>query len=98
MPRRKVVTKRPVLPDPRYGDVFVTRCINVLMKCGKKSVAERIMYGAMDVLGEQTGEEPLKVFRQAWITCALSSKCGHAEWEGPPTRFQWTSRLSDGSL
>ena len=65
MPRRKVVTKRPVLPDPRYGDVFVTRCVNVLMKRGKKSVAERIMYGAMDVLGEQTGEEALKVFRQA---------------------------------
>ena len=65
MPRRKVVTKRPVSPDPRYGDVFVTRCVNVLMKRGKKSIAERIMYGAMDVLAEQTGEEPIKVFRQA---------------------------------
>lgn len=65
MPRRKVVAKRPVLPDPKYGDTFITRCVSVLMKQGKKSVAERIMYGALEVIRERTGEEPLKVFRQA---------------------------------
>jgi small subunit ribosomal protein S7 len=65
MPRRKVVAKRPVLPDSKYGDVFVTRCVNVLMKEGKKSLAEHIMYGALEIVQERLGEDPLKVFRQA---------------------------------
>ena len=66
MPRRKVVAKRPVLPDSKYSDQFVTRCVNVLMKRGKKSLAERIMYSALDIVRERTGEDPLKVFRQAY--------------------------------
>ena len=65
MPRRKVVVKRPVLPDSQYSDQFVTRCVNVLMKRGKKSLAEHIMYGALEIVRERTSEDPLKVFRQA---------------------------------
>ena len=65
MPRRKVVAKRPVPPDAKYNDQFITRCINVLMKEGKKSLAEHIMYGALEIVRERTGEDPLKVFRQA---------------------------------
>ena len=65
MPRRKVVAKRPVLPDSKYGDLFVTRCVNVLMKQGKKNLAEHIMYGALEIVQERLGEDPLKVFRQA---------------------------------
>ena len=65
MLRRKVVAKRPVLPDAKYNDLFITRCINVLMKQGKKSLAEHIMYGALEIIRERTGEDPLKVFRQA---------------------------------
>ena len=65
MPRRKVVAKRPVLPDPKYNDLFITRCVNVLMKQGKKNLAEHIMYGALEIVRERTGEDPLKVFRQA---------------------------------
>jgi len=65
MPRRKIVTKRPVLPDSKYNDLFITRCVNVLMKQGKKSVAEHIMYGALEIIRERIGEDPLKVFRQA---------------------------------
>ena len=65
MPRRKIVAKRPVLPDAKYNDQFITRCINVLMKEGKKSLAEHIIYGALEIIGERTGEDPLKVFRQA---------------------------------
>ena len=65
MPRRKVVAKRPVLPDSKYNDLFVTRCDNVLMKQGKKSLAEHILYGALEIVRERTGEDPLKVFRQA---------------------------------
>jgi len=65
MPRRKVVAKRPVLPDAKYGDPLVTRCVNVLMKRGKKSLAECIMYDAMEIMRERTGGDPLQVFRQA---------------------------------
>ena len=65
MPRRKVVAKRPVLQDSKYNDLFITHCINVLMKQGKKSLAERIMYDALEIVRERTGEDPLKVFRQA---------------------------------
>ncbi len=65
MPRRKIVAKRPVLPDSKYNDLFITRCVNVLMKQGKKNLAEHIMYGALEIVRERTGEDPLKVFRQA---------------------------------
>jgi small subunit ribosomal protein S7 len=49
----------------KYGEALVTRCVNVIMRRGKKSVAERIMYGALDILRERTNEEPLQVFKQA---------------------------------
>ncbi len=65
MPRRKVVSKRLTLPDPKYGDELVTRCVNAMMKKGKKSLAQKIVYGAMAILQERTGEEPLRVFKQA---------------------------------
>lgn len=65
MPRRKVVAKRSVVPDPKYGDTLITRCVNVIMRQGKKSLAEHIVYGALEVIGERTGEEPARVFRQA---------------------------------
>jgi len=65
MPRRKVVAKRPVPPDSKYNDLFITRCVNVLMKQGKKSLAEHIIYGALEIVRERTSEDPLKVFRQA---------------------------------
>lgn len=65
MPRRQVVSKRPVQPDPKYGDELITCCVNVIMKQGKKSLAERILYGALDIIQERTGGEPLQVFKQA---------------------------------
>ena len=65
MPRRRVAAKREVLPDPIYNSIAVTKFINGMMWQGKKSVAEKIFYGAMEKLGEQTGQEPLKVFKQA---------------------------------
>jgi len=71
MPRRKVVVKRPVLPDSKYNDLFITRCINVRMKQGKKSLAEHIMYGALEMVRERIGEEPLKVFSQPWDNVKL---------------------------
>ncbi len=65
MPRRKEVTKRKITPDPKFGDKLVAQFVNSLMKRGKKTVAESIFYGAMDIISDTTHQDPLKVFRQA---------------------------------
>lgn len=65
MPRRREVIKRDVLPDPIYNSPLVTKFISGVMWEGKKSVAERIFYGALEEVGKKTGEEPLKVFKRA---------------------------------
>jgi small subunit ribosomal protein S7 len=65
MPRRRVAGKRKVLPDPIYNSILVTKFINGVMWEGKKSVAEKIFYGAMEKIAEKTGDEPLKVFKRA---------------------------------
>jgi len=65
MARRKRATKRVVLPDPKFKDRLVTRFINSLMVQGKKSLAERVFYGAMDIIEEKMKEDPLKVFKRA---------------------------------
>ncbi|MEP0773032.1 MAG: 30S ribosomal protein S7 [Acidobacteriota bacterium] len=65
MPRRRVVTKREVLPDPVYNSQLVTRFINSLMKRGKKTVAEQIFYGALDIIQEKAKDDPLKLFKRA---------------------------------
>ena len=65
MPRRRVVAKREILPDTKYGDLIIAKFINVIMYGGKKSVAERIVYGALDVIAERTKQDALEVFRKA---------------------------------
>lgn len=65
MPRRREVPKRVMIPDPRYGSQRLARFINKLMLKGKKSTAERIMYGAMDLIADRTSEDPLKLFEKA---------------------------------
>ncbi|MFA6470792.1 MAG: 30S ribosomal protein S7 [Candidatus Latescibacterota bacterium] len=65
MPRRRKVTKRQLLPDPKFKSVLVTRFINNLMKDGKKSVAESIFYGAIDFIENRTGQSGLDVFQKA---------------------------------
>ena len=65
MPRRNRATKRKILPDPIFNSILVTKFINGVMWEGKKSVAEKIFYKAMDRIAEKTGEEPLKVFKKA---------------------------------
>ncbi len=65
MPRKGGVVKRPILPDLKYNDVLVSRFINGLMKKGKKSTAQRILYNALDIIGQRAQDEPIKVFRQA---------------------------------
>lgn len=65
MPRRREVPKREVLPDPKYGNESVAKFVNVLMRQGKKSVAERIIYGAFKQIETKTGKNPLEVFDMA---------------------------------
>jgi len=65
MSRRHAADKREVLPDPKFGDVVVTKFTNGLMLDGKRSVAERIIYGAFDIIQQKTGQDPLKVFHDA---------------------------------
>jgi small subunit ribosomal protein S7 len=65
MPRKREVPKRHINPDPKYHDTLVAKFINVLMKDGKRSVSERIVYGAMAVISEKTGDDPVKVFKKA---------------------------------
>ena len=65
MPRRKAVEPRKTDPDPKYGEVVVAKFISKLMRCGKRSVAERILYRAMERIESVTKQDPLAVFKQA---------------------------------
>ena len=65
MPRRREVPKREILADPKFHNTDVAKFVNVLMTRGKKSVAERIVYGAFDVIKSKAGKDPVEVFTQA---------------------------------
>ena len=65
MPRRGQIAKRDVLPDPMYNSKLVTRLINNIMLDGKKGVAQKIVYGAFEIVAEKTGKDALEVFEQA---------------------------------
>lgn len=65
MPRRREVPKREILPDPKYKDQTVAKFINIMMLDGKKSVAEKIMYGALEMIKDRGKEDPLHVFNEA---------------------------------
>jgi len=88
MPRRRVAAKRDILPDPIYNSVMVTKFINGVMLAGKKSVAEKAFYSAMEKIAEKTGEEPLKVFKKAIDSVAptlevKSRRIGGATYQVP---------------
>jgi small subunit ribosomal protein S7 len=65
MPRRREVAKRVILPDPKYNDRVVAKLINILMLDGKKSTAERALYGALELVATRTNEDPIKVFKKS---------------------------------
>ncbi|MCF8053874.1 MAG: 30S ribosomal protein S7, partial [Deltaproteobacteria bacterium] len=65
MPRRREIAKRAVTPDPKYNNPLVAKFINNLMKCGKKSVAESILYGAFAIVEQRTKDAPIAVFEKA---------------------------------
>ncbi|MDV6344510.1 MULTISPECIES: 30S ribosomal protein S7 [unclassified Nitrosomonas] len=88
MPRRREVPKREILPDPKYHNVEVAKFVNVLMIQGKKSVAERIIYGAMQQIEKKTGKDPVEVFTQAManirpIVEVKSRRVGGANYQVP---------------
>lgn len=88
MPRRREVPKREILPDPKFGNVEVAKFVNVLMLSGKKSVAERIIYGAFDHIQSKTGKDPLEVFSVALNNCkpmveVKSRRVGGANYQVP---------------
>jgi len=65
MPRKREVKKREILSDPKYHDVLISKFINGIMRRGKKSLAERIFYHALDIIKERTHSDPIKTFNQA---------------------------------
>ena len=65
MPRRRVASRREALPDPKYGSELLAKFINMVMQDGKKSVAEKILYGALDSVVEKRGGEPLELLESA---------------------------------
>jgi len=65
MPRKRKAVKREILPDPKYKSVMLSKFINCVMKNGKKSIAEKIVYGALDILADKTKKDPLEVFNEA---------------------------------
>ncbi|HNT56345.1 MAG TPA: 30S ribosomal protein S7 [Syntrophales bacterium] len=88
MPRRREVTKREILPDPKFNSVQVARFINSLLRKGKKSTAEGIMYGAFDLIEQKTKENPLEVFEKAFdnvkpVIEVKSRRVGGATYQVP---------------
>ena len=65
MPRRREVPKREILPDPKYGSKLVTKFINNIMRSGKKSVAEQILYESFDIIAQRSKQDPLDIFKRA---------------------------------
>ncbi|MBX7192260.1 MAG: 30S ribosomal protein S7 [Sandaracinaceae bacterium] len=88
MPRRREVPKRKILPDPKYHDRMIAKFCNVVMKQGKKSTAEGIVYGALDVIASRYKEDAIEVFRKALDTVkpkveVKSRRVGGATYQVP---------------
>lgn len=88
MPRRRVVAKREVLPDPKYGNVKLAKFMNHVMISGKKAVAERIVYGALDIVQQRQKKDPIEAFDEALDNIApmvevKSRRVGGATYQVP---------------
>ena len=88
MPRRRVVAKREVLPDPKFGSVTLAKFMNHVMVSGKKSVAEKIVYGALDIVKDRTKKDPIEAFEEALENVApmvevKSRRVGGATYQVP---------------
>ena len=88
MPRRREVPKREILPDPKFGSVDLSKFMNVIMESGKKAVAERIIYGALEQVEKKAGKDPLEVFNVALnnikpVVEVKSRRVGGANYQVP---------------
>ena len=88
MPRRRVAAKREILPDPKFGDITLAKFMNHVMVSGKKSVAERIVYGALDLVEQRLKKSPVEVFQEALDNVApmvevKSRRVGGATYQVP---------------
>ena len=88
MPRRRVVAKREILPDPKFGNVTLAKFMNHVMVSGKKAVAERIVYGALDTVQNRASKDPVEVFEEALENIApmvevKSRRVGGATYQVP---------------
>ena len=88
MPRRRVAARRQILPDPKHGSELLTKFINMMMEDGKKSVAERIVYGAFDIISAKDGKDPVEVFGLAMnnvkpLVEVKSRRVGGANYQVP---------------
>ncbi|MBU2887668.1 30S ribosomal protein S7 [Gilvimarinus agarilyticus] len=88
MPRRRVVAKREILPDPKFGNVTLAKFMNHVMISGKKAVAERIVYGALDIVNDKLNRDPIEVFDEALDNIAplvevKSRRVGGATYQVP---------------
>ena len=88
MPRRRVVAKREILPDPKFGNITLAKFMNHVMISGKKSVAESIVYGALDTVKEKLSKDPIEVFGEALENIAplvevKSRRVGGATYQVP---------------
>ena len=81
MPRRREVPKREILPDPKFGSQDVSKFINVIMQAGKKAVAERIVYGAFDIIVNKGGKDPLGNIKP--VVEVKSRRVGGANYQVP---------------
>lgn len=88
MPRRRVVAKREILPDPKYGNITLAKFMNMVMVSGKKAVAERIVYGALEIVEQKLNKDPLETFNSALENVAplvevKSRRVGGATYQVP---------------
>lgn len=88
MPRRRVAAKREILPDPKFGSQTLAKFVNMVMEDGKKAVAERILYGALDSVVEKRGGDPMDILEQALenvrpIVEVKSRRVGGATYQVP---------------
>ncbi len=88
MPRKKKSLERVILPDPKFKNIVLSKFINCVMKQGKKSVAEQIVYSALDIIGEKIKQEPIEVFIQALdnvrpLVKVVSRRVGGSNYQVP---------------
>jgi small subunit ribosomal protein S7 len=98
MPRKGEVRRREILPDPKFHDRMVAKFINTMMNCGNKSTAERILYRALDLMGERGKEDPLGMFKRALdnvkpVVEVRSRRVGGATYQ-VPSEVRPTRRIS----